>query len=68
MKPRDIPFSISIKRVKISPFKTPQKVRQAINKYKKGIPIGFTFTSSLKAMGLIKRSNGKYQLSKKYDS
>lgn len=34
--------------------------------WKKGKPIGFTMTSSLKAKGLIPRSNGTRRVSKKY--
>lgn len=37
-----------------------------LNKIKKGKSIGFTMTSSLKAKGLIKRSNGTYRVSNKY--
>lgn len=65
---KDKPFPISSKRVRKSPFKSPQKVRETIKKFKKGESIGFTFTSSLKAMGLIPRSNGKYEISQKYQT
>jgi hypothetical protein len=37
-----------------------------LRKYKRGIPIGFTMKSSLKAKGLIPRSNGKKRVSIKY--
>jgi hypothetical protein len=37
-----------------------------LNKWKKGKPIGFTIRSSLKAKGLIPRSNGTYKVSNKY--
>lgn len=37
-----------------------------LNKWKKGKPIGFTMRSSLKAKGLIPRSNGTYKVSNKY--
>jgi hypothetical protein len=60
------PFTISKKRVVKSPFRSPQKVKEAIKKYKKGQSIGFTYVSSLKAMGLLPRNNGQYEVSKKY--
>jgi hypothetical protein len=37
-----------------------------LNKWKKGKSIGFTMKSSLKAKGLIPRSNGTYKVSNKY--
>ena len=37
-----------------------------LNKWKKGKSIGFTMRSSLKAKGLIPRSNGTYKVSNKY--
>jgi hypothetical protein len=37
-----------------------------LRKYKRGIPIGFTMRSSLKAKGLIPRANGKKRVSAKY--
>ena len=37
-----------------------------LKNYKKGKSIGFTMRSSLKAKGLIPRSNGTYKVSKKY--
>ena len=37
-----------------------------LKKYKQGKSIGFTMRSSLKAKGLIPRSNGTYKVSKKY--
>jgi hypothetical protein len=60
------PFPISKKRVSQSPFSNIKKVKEALRKYKKGQSIGFTYVSSLKAMGLIARANGKYEISKKY--
>jgi serine/threonine protein kinase len=39
-----------------------------LRKYKRGIPIGFTMRSSLKAKGLIPRSNGTRRVSPKYRS
>ena len=38
----------------------------ALRKYKSGKSIGFTMRSSLKAKGLIPRSNGTYKVSRKY--
>jgi hypothetical protein len=37
-----------------------------LTEFKKGKSIGFTYVSSLKAMGLIPRANGKYEISAKY--
>lgn len=37
-----------------------------LRKWKKGQSIGFTMRSSLKAKGLIPRSNGTYKVSNKY--
>lgn len=37
-----------------------------LRKWKKGVSIGFTMRSSLKAKGLIPRSNGTYKVSLKY--
>jgi hypothetical protein len=60
------PYSIQKQRVVKSPFRSTQKVKEALQKYKKGNSIGFTYVSSLKAMGLLPRSNGNYEISKKY--
>jgi hypothetical protein len=40
--------------------------KAALRKYKAGKSIGFTMRSSLKAKGLIPRSNGTYKVSPKY--
>jgi hypothetical protein len=40
--------------------------KQMLERYKKGISIGFTGIASLKSKGLIPRSSGKYILGKKY--
>lgn len=40
--------------------------KMLLRKYKKGISIGFTARSSLKAKGLLPRSNGRYIISPKY--
>lgn len=39
-----------------------------LKKWRRGAPIGFTMMSSLKAKGLIPRSNGTYKVSPKYRS
>ena len=40
--------------------------RDFLRKLKEGKKIGFTATASLKAKGLLKRSNGTRKVSKKY--
>jgi hypothetical protein len=60
------PFMVLKSRVSKSPFSSISRVREAIQKYKKGQKIGFTYVSSLKAMGLIPRAGGRYEVSKKY--
>ena len=47
-------------------YKATKKNLKYLKKYKKGKSIGFTMRSSLKAKGLIPRSNGTYKVSKKY--
>uniref|UniRef100_A0A6C0D7L4 DUF5824 domain-containing protein n=1 Tax=viral metagenome TaxID=1070528 RepID=A0A6C0D7L4_9ZZZZ len=49
-----------------SHYKTTARNRKYLKKYKQGKSIGFTMRSSLKAKGLIPRSNGTYKVSKKY--
>jgi hypothetical protein len=66
VKSQKRPFAVSPARVRKSPFKSPAKAREALRSYKKGKSIGFTYVSSLKAMGLLPRANGKYEISKKY--
>jgi hypothetical protein len=63
---RSRPFPVNKSRVTKSPFSSVQKVKEALKKYKRKQSIGFTYVSSLKAMGLIPRANKKYELSKKY--
>ena len=61
------PFSIEIDKIKISPFKNLNSVKKTLKKWKKNKKsIGFTLRSSLKSMGLIPRSSGKYELENKY--
>ena len=47
-------------------YKATRKNRQLLRKYKAGKSIGFTARASLKAKGLLPRSNGKYVLGPKY--
>lgn len=54
------------RRVSRSPFKTLKRAKQTLKSYKAGKSIGFTATSSLKAMGILPRSNGCYKLGPKY--
>jgi hypothetical protein len=47
-------------------YRPTKKNRNLVKKYKQGKSIGFTARSSLKAKGLIRRSNGTYKVSAKY--
>ena len=47
-------------------YKATKKNLKYLRKYKQGKSIGFTMRSSLKAKGLIPRSNGTYRVSAKY--
>jgi hypothetical protein len=47
-------------------YKPTKRNLKYLKMYKKGKSIGFTMRSSLKAKGLIPRSNGTYKVSKKY--
>lgn len=60
------PYSISQRRVKLSPFKTVNSVKKTLKAHKSGRKIGFTQRSSLRSMGLIPRSDGLYKLGQKY--
>lgn len=62
------PFAWSLDRIKISPFPSLAKAKEAEKKYKQGgqKAIGFSYTSSLKSMGRIPRSSGVFQLGEKY--
>ena len=60
------PYPIVQKRVVKSPFSNKKDVEETIKRWKKKQSIGFTRTSSLKAMGLIPRASGQYVLSAKY--
>jgi hypothetical protein len=63
----------SVKRIAKSPFMKGKSASEALKlakqkekDYNSGKSIGFTFESSLKSMGRIKRSHGKYELGDKY--
>ena len=47
-------------------YRATKKNRKTLRKYKQGKSIGFTARASLKAKGLIPRSNGTYKVSAKY--
>lgn len=64
---KDSPYAWNSSRVSKSPFKNLDTAKKAEAKYKKDKnSIGFTQKSSLKSMGRIPRSNGKYELGDKY--
>lgn len=54
------------KCVRISPFSSVSQIKEKLKDHKFGKKIGFTYVSSLKAMGLIPRSNGEKKISVKY--
>jgi len=60
------PFGWNSNNVKKSPFKTLRNAKQAERSFHAKRSIGFTATSSLKAMGRIPRSSGCYLLGPKY--
>lgn len=47
-------------------YKATRRNRQLLRKYRAGKKIGFTAKASLKAKGLIPRSDGRYVVSPKY--
>jgi len=47
-------------------YRTTRRNRKILNKLKAGKKIGFTARASLKAKGLLKRSNGTLRVSSKY--
>ena len=47
-------------------YKPTRRNRQMLHAYKSGKSIGFTAKSSLKAKGMLPRSNGRYVLGPKY--
>lgn len=69
------PYAWNVENIKESPFmrgsmgvkEALAKAKQAEKDYKQGASIGFTYVSSLKAMGRIPRSDGIYKKSEKYN-
>lgn len=66
-------FAWNTSRISKSPFIKGRSASEALSLAKKkerehntGKSIGFSYESSLKSMGRIKRSHGKYELGKKY--
>jgi len=47
-------------------YRVTKKDKAALKKLRQGKSIGFTMRSSLKAKGLLRRANGTYRVSKKY--
>jgi len=64
----DRPYPCTKERIEKSPFRTVENAKKYLNLYKDGHPIGFTMTASLKSLGLIPRSNGRYVLGPKYQT
>jgi len=64
--PRSRSSSVNSSQGFFGGYKASKKNLKYLKKYKKGKSIGFTMRSSLKAKGLIPRSNGTYKVSKKY--
>jgi hypothetical protein len=64
--PRSRSSSINSNQGFFGGYKASKKNLKYLKKYKKGKSIGFTMRSSLKAKGLIPRSNGTYKVSNKY--
>jgi hypothetical protein len=52
--------------MRVGGYKATQKNRNTLRKYKAGKSIGFTARASLKAKGILPRSNGRYVLGPKY--
>ena len=71
---RDRPYPVLSRRVAISAFRRKyatlkeavKEVRETLTRYRAGESIGFTRVASLKSMGLIPRSNGGFELGRKY--
>jgi len=62
----DRPYPLTKDRIEKSPFRTIDNAKKYLNLHKNGHSIGFTMVASLKSLGLIPRSNGKYLLGPKY--
>lgn len=54
------------KCVPLSPFSSVSQIKQKLKDYKAGKKIGFTYVSSLKALGLVARADGTKRVSPKY--
>lgn len=67
---RSRPFAWKASWVRASPFRDMRAAKDAEAGWKRGgqSVIGFTATSSLKAMGRIVRASGKYEVGTKYRS
>jgi hypothetical protein len=70
---KDKKYAYSRARICKSPFSKGKTYEEALKMvkekekaYNSGKEIGFSYESSLKSMGIIKRSSGKYTLGKKY--
>jgi len=61
-----MPIPWNTRKVARSPFRTLERAKKAERNFWGKKPIGFTARSSLKSMGRIPRSSGKYVLGKKY--
>ena len=62
------PYPMKESKARKSPMKTMVEVKRVLNDYESGVKIGFSRAASLKSMGLIPRSDGKYRLGEKYKS
>lgn len=70
---RKTKYALSAKRIAKSPFAKGRSIAEAIKlvkrkerEYQENKDIGFSYKSSLKSMGRIKRRHGEYQLGNKY--
>jgi hypothetical protein len=59
-------YKLQTRRVVRSPFRTMERARRTLKAHRKGESVGFTARSSLKAMGIIPRASGCYELGPKY--
>ena len=60
------PIMLGGERVASGSYKPTARNLKYLKKWRRGASIGFTMRSSLKAKGLIPRSNGTYKVSPKY--
>lgn len=68
LKCKKTPYGLNSRRVARSPFFTVQRAKQTLKQHRRGKSVGFTARSSLKAMGLVARASGCYELGDKYHS